>query len=473
MTDIKKILDRNRKIVDIISDLKEKQVCVPKWEELVKEYDPKQHEIVTDTITRKDKVRKDGIEKVARITYAMQRTSVKRMVQMAFSIPVSREYAHDKKNEELNRIAEAIEAVYQTARINDVNIARMKAFFASCEIATFWYTVEAAHGEYGFDSRFKLRCMTFSPMEKTYSGIEQAALYPLMDANDMYAISYSYVRKEKDKEVEYFETWTDELHIVWKNESGEWEEEKREPVAIGKIPGVYWWRPAPIWEDSTNNVKEIEYTQSRTSDIIRKNAAPIIKVVGKLKEDPNRASDSPREVYEVEDGGDIGYVTWQQQDEVTKSHIRMLKEQISEELQLPNLSIENTKGLGVMSGEARKMLLVDGQLKVGEESGFIISGLIRECNVIKAFLEQLNVAWKEKTALVKVIHAINPFTWNDDGTNIDNAKRAYEGGFASLPTAVEYAGIAKDVDKEVEAILAEQKLRQEEAVLPFAGVSAV
>ena len=62
------ILDSSRPIDDIINDLKEKSVCVPLWDELIKDYEPTLHAIVSDTITRKDKTKSDGTtEKASRI----------------------------------------------------------------------------------------------------------------------------------------------------------------------------------------------------------------------------------------------------------------------------------------------------------------------------------------------------------------------------------------------------------------------
>ena len=37
------ILDSSRPIDDIINDLKEKSVCVPLWDELIKDYEPTLH----------------------------------------------------------------------------------------------------------------------------------------------------------------------------------------------------------------------------------------------------------------------------------------------------------------------------------------------------------------------------------------------------------------------------------------------
>ena len=463
--ELQEIFTEGRSINDIISDLKEKDVEVTPWSKLSKEYIPSKHEIMTDKITRKDKIHKSGtVEKVARVTYGSQRMYSRRMTQMAFSIPVERLY-DTVKDDEKKAIADAIEKIYKGVRIDAVNTRRWHAYFASCEVLTIWYAVKSPNEEYGFKSEYKLRCMSYSPMDKKHSRIEQAELYPLFDGVDLIAMSIEYTKKEKDeaskrtKTVQYFECYTSKKHYVWKKDNNDWVEVKAEDIVLLKIPGVYQWRPLPIWEDATNNTKEIEYTLSRQSDIIRKNSAPILKIKGKLLNPNDRPeSDIAREVYQMEgDNSDINYVTWQQQVEATKFYTEILKKNMDEELQLPNLSLENTKGLGVMSGEARRTLLTDAHLKVGEESGDIIEFLDRECKVIKKFLELMNTKWSGKTSSINVIHKITPFIQNDEDAEIGKIAKATGGEqIASRRTAIKRLAWVKDVEEENALIEKEQ-----------------
>ncbi|MFV0536813.1 MAG: phage portal protein [Dysgonomonas sp.] len=457
--ELNEIFEKNRNIADIISDLKEKSVIVIPWSKLVREYDPSKHEIMTDKVTRKDKVRPDGsLEKVARVTYGMQRISTRRMTQMAFSIPVKRNY--DTGEDTVKKaIAVAIEKIYKKARIDAINTKRMHAYFAACEILSIWYAVKSENEDYGFKSKYKLRCMSFSPMDAKFSRIEQANLYPLMQGQDMLAMSMEYYKIEKKRKILYFETYIANKHYLWKLADSGWEEVSHpEDIVILKIPGSYLWRPLPIWEDATNNTKEIEYALSRESDIIRKNSAPIVKIAGKLA-NGKTAEDVAREVYQLEGTGDISYVTWQQQVEALKFYTETLKKNTEEELQLPNLSLENTKGLGALSGEARKTLLTDGHLKVGDESGDIIEFLDRECNIIKAFLEQMNTQWRGKTASVDVEHVITPFIQNDEMNDIEKNTKATGGkAIASRRTAVKRLGWVdeNEIKNEIEQIEKEE-----------------
>ena len=76
----------------IISLLKEKSVEVPAWSALRNQYYPDLHEIVTNKKRRpKDKKGKDYVEKAARVTYDAERMFTNRLIEMMFTIPVTRE----------------------------------------------------------------------------------------------------------------------------------------------------------------------------------------------------------------------------------------------------------------------------------------------------------------------------------------------------------------------------------------------
>lgn len=472
------LLESGDNIDSIISCLKyrKKDLSIPSWSVLKKEYDPKGHRIMVDQEFWPDKGTKRKPKAVPRITYGMQKLAVRRMTQMAFAIPVQRIY-HTGDDLVLNDIEKAMEKIYTCCRIDTVNIKRMRQYFASCEIATVWYAVEgkSVHNKYGFPTRYKLRCKTYSPME----GYD---LYPLLDEyDDMLGMGFVYEKVEYNHsasgKVKHFEFYTDDTHYVYKLGSGGWECVAKEHIKILKIPLGYLCRSTAIWEDQTPNNDEIELALSRESRILDKNSAPYVMVSGRLLQKNNtdkvstqrtvKSNDDDgdgdgRRILNVENGGSVGYVTWQQSIDAMKYYISELKKNIEEELQLPNLSMENVKGLGAISGEARKTLLTDGHLKVGDEQGDIIEFLDRECNVIKAFLGLMNPKWKEVIVNLEVEHVITPFVLNDEEAKINKINKATGGKtVASRRTGVKMLGWVKDIDCEIKEIEDEEKQEME------------
>ncbi|OFY43993.1 MAG: hypothetical protein A2X18_07640 [Bacteroidetes bacterium GWF2_40_14] len=459
MIDINKIITPERKYADIISDLKKKSVVIPAWSDLEKLYIPKQHRIITDKSLRPKPKIKDGQREIpAKVTYAAEMITTNRMTQMAFSIPVKRIYKTDKDKTKKEQAA-AMEAIYKHARIDGVNMNRWKAYFACCEVMTIWYTVEEENKLYGFDSKFKLKCRSYSPMPQKTSKITQASLYPIIDEyEDMIAMSFEYVVDNNGVKSTYFETYTKTAHYKWVTEGTKETDVviDGEVIKIKKHPLFYAWRPAPIYEDISDDRDEIEFTLSRTSDIIRRNSAPIVKLIGKtIGETP--VGDRAREVYQMELGGDVDTVSPSISPESAKYYVSTLKQNMEEYTQLPNLSLENIKSISAISGEARKTLLTDAHLKVGEEKHDIIYALDRECNIIKAFLGEMNTAWKESIKDLSVEHVITPFIQNDEVAEIDKTMKA-TGGKAVMAqkTAISMLGMVEDPEAEMLLIKAEE-----------------
>ena len=437
----------------IIAILSGQTKCVPKWGELDKLYDPEKHDIVTDR-TRRPKVKiKNGQKEVpAKLYYPAEMIASRRMNQMAFSIPVKRKYSATTSEEE-KAFQKAIEAVYKKVRINGVNYKRMYAFFASCEMATFWFTVDAEKTtRYGFESEKKIRCRSFSPMPKKFSKITQADLYPYFDDDDdLVVLSVRY--KDADS-VEHFDAYTAERVYYYSKPENEWVvEEVDNPLK--KIPAVYWQRPLPVYYGISKNREDIEFTLSRDSDILGKNQSPIMKVKGKvIGEMP--VGDTARQVYQLENGGDLDLVSPALSTNDAKTHVGMLKEINQEITQLPDLSLENIKGIGAQSGEARKTLLTDPHMKVKDESHDIIEFLDREFEIVKAILCHENEEWKDYQHTTTCKHVITPFIQNDRSADINDYSKASGGPVMSRRTAVDQLGMVDDTDAEIEQMDAEQ-----------------
>ena len=440
----------------IIEALKRKSVCVPSWDKLIKDYEPKEHEIVTDTVTRKNKVKTDGsVEKASRIYLGLEKLLTRRMTEFTFAIPVKRVYHNIEDNETRQSIAKAIEAIYKYARIDAENIRRGNAYYAACEICTIWYAVEKPNSLYGFRSKFKLKCKTYSPMD----GV---TLYPLFDERgDMLAMSLEYNKKILDKDITYFETYTANKHYKWKQENNQsWEEVTNEPIVLMKIPAIYAYRGSAIYADLSYIRKEIEYTLSRNSDVIAYNSAPILKVAGGMqgKEDKGES----RRVFRVENGGDVSYVSWAQSIEALKYHVETLTNFFWSQSQMPDISFEKMKDLGNIGYDARQTLLTDAHLKVGDEAGNWLEFLDRESSIVKAFLSLMNIQWKEEIDNVDVENIITPFIQNDEKNEIEKLTTANGGKpILSQLESIKALGYSNNPEATLKQIQEEEAVAQE------------
>ena len=441
-----------------MADLKKKTIVVPGWSKLEKEYDPTKHPVMTDLSYNSKEGTKGKDKKVTRVILPWQKLAVRRMGSLAFGIPVKRVY---KPADDSQKTAAAvIESIYKRNHINSVNLERSKFMYASCEVVTIWYTQEIEGGTVyaGEESKYKLRCKNYSPMKGD-------ALYPLFDEyDDMIALSVEYVRMEDGTRVTYFETYTADHHYRWRMEGSKAVPDMDpEPIKIGKINGVYGFRPLPVWEEQSENVYEAEWTYSYNGNYVRKNSRPNWVVfcdpqdkvrVGQEKDDPRLG----RNVLKYPANAKAEYKTWDQSIESIKFHTSELKANFFMGLQLPDMSMENMKTTP-MSGEARKMMFIDAQMKVLDEAGIWIEYFDREMSVVKAFAEKMFPKLAEAIRSLEVENIITPFTIREEGERITNYTNATGGKpVMSQRTAVARLGMVDDVDEEMKQIEDEEKL---------------
>jgi hypothetical protein len=288
------------------------------------------------------------------------------------------------------------------------------------------------------------------------------SIYPLFDAEtgDLVALSFGYIRKEGDSDIEYLDVYTAEKHIRYKND-GEWIEELSEASTIGKIPAVYCSRPTPAWEDTSNIVYEIEWALSRNGNYLRRNSTPLIVLFADDEIPFNQEKGENKEfrtAFQYPKGSDLKYVTWEQAIENLKFFVGELRQSFFTQLQLPDWSYESMKTTP-MSGEARKQMFIDAQLKVKDESGRLLEMLDREINVIKAFLKTMMKGREKDIDNLQVESIITPFTINDDKEVITNIMTATAGkAIMSQREGIENLGWSDDVDETMRQINEENEV---------------
>ena len=149
------------------------------------------------------------------------------------------------------------------------------------------------------------------------------------------------------------------------------------------------------------------------------------------------------------------YVTWEQAIDSIKFHIEEIRRNFFTQLQLPDMSMDNMKATP-MSGEARKMVFIDGQMKVMDESGIWLEAFDREINIVRAFMKKMYPALAEAIDTLSVEVVISPYQIRDEAERINNLSNATGGkAIMSQRTAVQNLGYVDDVDKELEEIQSE------------------
>lgn len=436
----------------IIADLKQKSVVVPSWgggkKSLSWQYDPMKHPVM-DRALYPDIANPDGTyEHVTRITYDLQRLATKRMTELCNGVPVKRSY--NPENDAQKEAAAYLEQIFRRNRIDAVNIERCNMLFAGCEVMTLWYAVEQRNTAYGFESPIKIRCINFSPM----LGDE---LYPLFDEyGDMIAQSVAYRRKVGKRWVNFFDAYTADHHYKWSNENDDWALVEDEAYALGKIPCIYMYRPTPIWENTSDLVYEMEWAMSRNGNYLRKNSKPLFVVFADQEiaygQEKSETEES-RAVLQYPKGSNAQYVTWAQAVENLKFYMDELRQQFFTQLQLPDWNYEKMSQMA-LSGESRKQLFIDAQMKVKDESGRLLEFYSREVNVVKQFLiAALGGRNAADIEALPVEVEITPFSITDEKDTIESLMTANGNKpIVSQRESIEMLGWSADVDETMREI---------------------
>lgn len=447
--------DESVSIEDKLAALKQKGIDVPAWagrKNLEGQYDPKYHPVM-DKTQYPDTVTGDGIERVTRVALDLQRLAVKRMTELCVGIPVKRIYK--PTDEKQKDVARYLEAILVRNRIDTLNIERLNMLFAGCEVLTLWYATEDKNNVYGFDSPLKFRCRNFSPMLGD-------ALYPLFDEyGDLVALSVGYTRKVGKAKVNYFDTYTDSLHVKYSDQGeGRWVEVVREQTTLGKIPAVYMYRPTPIWEGTSDTVYEIEMALSRNGNYLRKNSKPLFIVMADdiIQYGDEQSQDREfRSVMQYPTNAKAEYVTWAQAVDNLKFFVDSLRSLFFTQLQLPDWSYEKMSQQA-LSGESRKQLFIDAQMKVTDESGRLLEFFDRELNVAKAFLKSVLPSYTDAIDALIVETKITPFSIGDQQEQINMLITANGGlPIMSQREAIEALGHSEDVDRTMQEIAEQQQ----------------
>lgn len=454
---------------DVISELKSRRyIPQPDVESAKKALDPELHR-VNDQLLRPDKrVKVDAdndansaqkvievggeestnyrIEKVARIKLALQKLIVKRAVAFLFGNSVS--YNADPKGKNQELIAKALKRILYDVKSNSLNRKVARATFGFKECAEVWYPLEKPNNNYGFKSKFKLRCAIFSPAFGD-------TLYPYFDeTGDMTAFSREFSRDNAaEKSIDYFETYTDAEHWLWMNGANGFGVVEGYPkrIAIGKIPVIYAHQKEFETEDVDSLIDRLEILLSNFADTNDYHAAPKIFIKGELKGFSKKGESGA--IIEGEDGSDAKYLSWQNAPESVKLEIETILRMIYTITQTPDISFDSVKGLGATSGVALQLLFMDAHLKVQDKREIFDEYLQRRVNVIKAFIGLFNTSLEDDCEKLEIEPEITPYMLTSEIEQI-NMWLAANGNkpLVSQKASVKAANLSQDTDADFDQI---------------------
>jgi SPP1 family phage portal protein len=161
---------------------------------------------------------------------------------------------------------------------------------------------------------------------------------------------------------------------------------------LGKIPIVYYDQGKCEWERVKTNINKYEMRASRHSDTTDYLGAPAIKTKGTIGRMPDKETDV--RLYQVKPDitgdrasyGDVDYMTFPDLPESVKIDMDRNYDAIFKMTFTPDISFDNVKGIGNISGKALRFLFLDAIIKAKNAEEIYGPGISRRLNLIANLL---------------------------------------------------------------------------------------
>lgn len=425
--------------------------------------DTSDEENVTKVVTGDGEV-KEGyrFEKVARIALSLPKLIVSRHASMIFGNDVS--LICTPEDEKQKVVLRVISKIRKAVKEKTINRRAAKILFSCTEVAELWYAVPVDRNnpnkkskKYGINTPVKMRCAILNPMNGDQ-------LFPYFDeTGDMIAFSRIYARQDSQlKKHFFFETWTDEEHMVWERTGtgyvpaegfGDSENPQPEENVIGKIPVIFASAEEAVYHDVMMLIERLEKLLSNFADTNDYHASPKIFVTGQIQGFSKKGESGA--ILEGESGSTAQYLSWSNAPESVKLEIETLLRMIFMITQTPDLSFDSVKGLN-LSGVSLKLLFTDAYLRVLDDREIFDEYLQRRYNLLAAFVGKMDVTLAEAADQIEIEPEIHPFVVTDDAAELQMWQNGNGGNpVMSLRTSVQGAAHitgVDDVEREIEAI---------------------
>lgn len=435
-------------------------------EPFVKEYDPHEHKIIHDKLHRRDKQLKNengdiaGFVPVARIPIALQKKIV--LFAAAF-LGVPRIDCNPDGDTETNLLAvinEILECNKMQYRFPEI----CRLVMRETQAAELWYLEDQEDSdpytgvEFAAKQEVKMKVLANSLGD---------LLYPVFNEFDkLIAFAREYRTKEyndtekKVVNVTHFDLYSDdEIYYSKKEENGSaWlfyngstynTDFQSMPNKFGKIPIIYYEQPFVEWRDVQTLIERLETKISNHADTNDYFDSPVAVIKGKVISFTEKGDAG--KLLETTDGGDLKYVTWDNAPESMKLEMDNLNYWIHSLTHTPDISFENIKGVGKLSGIALRFLFMDAHLKASEKEAIFGMGVQRRINLLKSVIGALDPSYKDALAL-KMKPKFTYFEPEDVNALITTLGEAYGAGLISQETAVGINPLVTDPEAELENI---------------------
>lgn len=420
-------------------------------ENLHKEYFKKDRTIRDTQIgfTQKDKTVKDEkgrdrTVKAIRIPISFNKKIVRTSVAFEFGNPVV------LKPSEVNELTEAVEDVWKECRL-DSKLQKIKEYQRSETQSALVFQVKKIAG-----TENKIKCKVLN--------YKSGSFWPVFDEfGDMVLFVWSFKTKINGKDVENL--WAFDETIIYKyKKTNSWVLESRDSHSFSKIPVIYFSQSQPEYDDVKELIDRYETSVSKLGASNNYSGSPLLFTKGEVQGMPDRDSDGKMLNaplgYDEDDKpmyGDAKFLTHDNAPKSVELEQKTLENLIYSLSDTPNLSFNNLKGIGNVSGVALELMFLGSILKAKMNEGDNRTDIQRIINVIiSGITTKVNMSLKKASEGLHYDVQFSSILPSDLAGLVTTLTTAVTGNIMSRETAIDLLGKA-NTDEEMKKIEAEKK----------------
>jgi len=409
--------------------------------EAMKEYDPKQHEIMS----RPDKILKNpkGERKGTLKRWKLPINYPQYINEIALVFIYGRPIKWTNQSEGTDKAFSAFQDLIKRTRF-DSKVRQCKRL-AGAETQSAMLFRVFRNNENKPDCQIRVLAKS--------KGDEIYARWDMYE--NLVSFAWGYYVKDSSTETSYhFDIFTPDVIYRCKRVLTGWEVvEELNP--IGKIP-VILFQQDKEWKGVEPLIEREEYIGSRTADTNDYFADPMFIVdTDIIKNMPDKNDENKTLISKGKD--DVSkaahYLTWDSAPESKQKEIEWLQKHILTKTFTPNIDFESMKGLSNVSGKALKQMMLLADIKAQRHKEVHDELLDRTGNLVIAIIGNvLNIALRGECNILVVGHEFQEPFGEDIKETIENIAKAKDAEMLSTEGAIELNPLVKDKEQELKRI---------------------
>lgn len=281
------------------------------------------------------------------------------------------------------------------------------------------------------------------------------------ETGDMKAFVWQFKSKDsQDKDINNTHVWDETNRYVFDDSKGKMVLVDSLPHGFDRIPIVYMEQDQPEWFEVQEMIDRIETSMSKLGGSNDYSGHPMLKIFGTVKNAPDKDEDGKAWIIPVshddegnEIKGDVEFLTNPNASDSNKLELDKLESFIYSISSTPNLSFDNVKGIGSVSGIALKLMFLDAMIKASGNEPDNRTAIERILNIfISGIVNVTNTGLKTDSKSLYYDVLFNSILPDDLKEAVATMSTAKTAGIVSAKTAVEYLGINGNVEEELALI---------------------